>query len=321
MVLTFVEHDHGTLAPASAEAAALAGQLARQLGESVEAVAFGDVDGLCEQLGRAGVARLHQVADDQYSPETWGDTLRQLWEAVAASAVVAPASDRGNEVMAQAAARARLPLAANCRDVEAVADAPWPLTRVRAGGLLWEDAELEADVKLLTAATGVFAPADSGAGPAEVVEFTAKHDADMPRSRLVEQVDREEGVSLATAAVVVSGGRGVGSAEGFAPLEELAALLGGAVGCSRVVTNNGWRPHSDQVGQTGTKVNPRLYIACGISGATQHWVGCMGAKTILAVNVDAEAPMVTRAAYAVIGDAGEVVSAIVEEVNKRSYAA
>jgi len=109
----------------------------------------------------------------------------------------------------------------------------------------------------------------------------------------------------------------VGSPEGFAPLEELADLLSGVVGCSRVVTNNGWRPHSDQVGQTGTVIAPDLYIACGISGAIQHWVGMMASKTIIAINTDAEAPMVTKADYAVVGDLSQIVPAIVAEVRAR----
>ena len=105
------------------------------------------------------------------------------------------------------------------------------------------------------------------------------------------------GVSLADADVVVSGGRGVGSAEGFSVIEELAALLGAAVGCSRAVTSAGWRPHSDQVGQTGTKISPEIYIACGISGATQHMAGCKGAKRLLAINPDGEASIFARADY------------------------
>jgi electron transfer flavoprotein alpha subunit len=117
--------------------------------------------------------------------------------------------------------------------------------------------------------------------------------------------------------VVISGGRGVGSGDGFAPLEELAELLGGVVGCSRVVTNSGWRPHSDQVGQTGTVVAPELYIACGISGAVQHWVGMMNAKHVLAINTDPEAPMVTRADWAVVADLHAVVPAINEEIRRR----
>ncbi|MGB8880647.1 MAG: FAD-binding protein, partial [Solirubrobacteraceae bacterium] len=124
------------------------------------------------------------------------------------------------------------------------------------------------------------------------------------------------GVSLADADVVVSGGRGVGSAEGFVVIEELAALLGGAVGCSRAVTSAGWRPHTDQVGQTGTKVSPSLYIACGISGATQHMAGCKGAKKLLAINPDAEASIFASADYAVFGDLHEVVPAISAEIRK-----
>jgi electron transfer flavoprotein alpha subunit len=124
-------------------------------------------------------------------------------------------------------------------------------------------------------------------------------------------------VSLAEAKVVVSGGRGVGSKEGFAIIEELAGLLGGAVGCSRVVTSAGWRPHSDQVGQTGTKIAPELYIACGISGATQHMAGCKAAKRILAINSDAEAPIMSNADYAVVGDLKEIVPAISAEIRKQ----
>ena len=124
------------------------------------------------------------------------------------------------------------------------------------------------------------------------------------------------GISLADAKVVVSGGRGVGSAESFAIIEELAALLGGAVGCSRVVTSAGWRPHSDQVGQTGTKVAPDLYVACGISGATQHIAGCRGAKKMLVINDDPEAPILGHADYAVIGDLHEIVPAISAELRK-----
>jgi electron transfer flavoprotein alpha subunit len=124
------------------------------------------------------------------------------------------------------------------------------------------------------------------------------------------------GVSLSDAEVVVSGGRGVGSSDGFSVLEELASLLGGAVGCSRAVTSAGWRPHTDQVGQTGTKVSPELYIACGISGATQHMAGCKGAKRLLAINPDGEASIFASADYAVIGDLHEVVPAISAEIRK-----
>jgi electron transfer flavoprotein alpha subunit len=148
--------------------------------------------------------------------------------------------------------------------------------------------------------------------------WTPKLDEKAFRVRLIPEVEADSGkISLALARVVVGGGRGVGSAEGFAALEELATYLGGAVGCSRAVTSLGWRPHADQVGQTGTRIAPDLYIACGISGAIQHMVGCRAAKHILAINTDASAPIVAQADYAVIGDVQKVLAAVNAEIRKR----
>jgi electron transfer flavoprotein alpha subunit len=164
----------------------------------------------------------------------------------------------------------------------------------------------------------VAAAAADGGGPPDVDAFTPTlDDADL-RVRVAERMSEGTGggVSLADAPVVVSGGRGAGSAEGFAPIEELAALLGGAVGCSRAVTIAGWRPHTDQVGQTGTKIAPEIYIACGISGATQHMAGCRGARRILAINSDPEASIMLHADYAVIGNLHEVLPAVSAAVRK-----
>ena len=192
---------------------------------------------------------------------------------------------------------------------------------MRWGGSLIETAEVDADVRLLTVAHHAVAaaPAESPAA-AMARPFDAALDPDVARCAVIERVERAAGVTLATAGVVVGGGRGVGSAEGFAELEELAGLLGGVVGCSRVVTNNGWRNHTDQVGQTGTRIAPEIYIACGISGAIQHWVGAMSSKRILAINTDPNANLVTKADYAVIGDLHEVVPAITAEIRRRTVA-
>jgi electron transfer flavoprotein alpha subunit len=185
------------------------------------------------------------------------------------------------------------------------------VTRVRWGGSLLEHARVDATVTLLTVQPHAVA-AEAGADGAPAAEaFTPALSEAALAVRVVERVGAATGgISLADAKVVVSGGRGAGSAEGFAPVEELAALLGGAVGCSRAVTMAGWRPHTDQVGQTGTKIAPDLYVACGISGATQHMAGCKGAKRILAINADREAPILASADYAVIGDMHEVLPAI-----------
>ncbi|MFY9889297.1 MAG: FAD-binding protein, partial [Streptosporangiaceae bacterium] len=132
-----------------------------------------------------------------------------------------------------------------------------------------------------------------------------------------ESAEQSAGMSLATARVVVGGGRGVGGPEGFAALEELAGLLGGVVGVSRVVTSQGWRPHRQQVGQTGTKISPELYLACGISGAIQHMAGCLSARHIVVVNTDPDAPIIAHAEYAVIGDLSDVIPALVAAIRSR----
>ena len=178
---------------------------------------------------------------------------------------------------------------------------------------------LDAPVHFATLRPGAPAPSETApVAETRVRVVVPDLDASVPRARLVERRPRAAGMTLASAPVVVAGGRGVGSAEGYAVLEELAGLVGGVVGCSRVATNNGWRPHSDQVGLTGTRISPDLYLACGISGATQHWVGCMNARAILAVNTDPEAPMVTRATWAVIGDVHAVLPAVVAEIRRRT---
>jgi electron transfer flavoprotein alpha subunit len=175
---------------------------------------------------------------------------------------------------------------------------------------------MAAQLPIMSAALHAYA-VPAAASEAPVTEFAPELGPEAARTRIVDRVQGALGITLTTAPVVVSGGRGVGSEEGFAAIEELAELLGAAVGCSRVVTNQGWRPHADQVGQTGKRVAPDLYIACGISGAIQHWVGMQAAKHVLAINTDPDAPMVTKADYAVIGDLHEIVPAIVEELRRR----
>jgi electron transfer flavoprotein alpha subunit len=276
---------------------------ARAYDAEVDAIAFGAAPAI------TGVRTLHVAEVDGYAPQAWARTIAQLSPAT----VVAAGTDRGNEVLAHAAVMTGGVFAANC--VRASGD---EVVRQRWGGSLLEEARLHGDVKLMTVALHAVAP-ESVAGEPAVEAFTPElRDEDLV-ARVVERVDTSTaGLSLAEAPVVVSGGRGVGSPEGFAPLEELADLLGGAVGCSRAVTMAGWRSHTDQVGQTGTKIAPDLYIPCGISGATQHMAGCKGAKKLLAINSDPEAPIMATADYAVIGDVAEVVPAITAELRRVS---
>ncbi len=320
MILGLIEHNQGKLNAQSLEMLTLARNLAEAGGAALHAVLIGtEAEPIVSELGKYGVHTVHLAQHDaltDYAPAAWAASIVQLAETERPSAILAAGTDRGNEVMAHVAARLNQPLAANVTAV--VPGDDYQVTRVRWGGSLLEDAWLKGSPKLMTVAPLVIAAAETDtAEQAALQPFTPTLDEKDLRVRVVDRVQPEgDKVTLGEARVVVGGGRGVGSAEGFAVLQELADLLGGAVGGSRVVTNLGWRPHADQVGQTGTRIAPDLYIACGISGAIQHWVGCKGSKHILAINTDPEAPMVTKAEYAVIADLHEVLPALIEEIRQ-----
>jgi electron transfer flavoprotein alpha subunit len=268
--------------------------------------------------GATTAHQAHHAALVDFGPEAWGESVAQIVRNITPQVVIGCGTERGHEVIAQVAARLDLPASMNCTEFDTSFDGTQPLqvTRARWGGSLLENAALDAPIKLVTLANHTVEPVEAPSNVAIAVVDVAL-DATVLHSFVRDRVERVAGVTLATAPVVVSGGRGVGSAEAFGPLEELAGLLGGIVGCSRAVTNNGWRNHTDQVGQTGTRIAPDIYIACGISGAIQHWVGAMASKNILAINTDREANIVTKAGYAVIGDLHKIVPAISAEILRR----
>lgn len=327
-LLVVLEHDRGAMAEAAREALAFGRGLAESLGADMEALLIGSDDpALVAEAGAYGAAAVHTVMNPvlgDFGPEAWGETVARVAGKITPAAVLAGGSERSNEVMAQAAARLDLPLVSNCTAINpSGSDGPggsdgWSITRIQWGGSLLEDVTLAAALPLITCGLHAVAaePLPAPVSPT-VAGLEIDLDPALARTVVKDRVVLEAGVTLPTAPVVVGGGRGVGSADGFGPLEELAGLLGGRVGCSRAVTNNGWRPHSDQVGQTGTRIAPEIYIASGISGAIQHWVGAMGSKHILAVNTDPEANMVTKADWAVIGDLHEVIPAISAEIRRR----
>jgi electron transfer flavoprotein alpha subunit len=326
-ILAFVELGTGDAAGeadrVSLETLGLARSLAAALGGApVEALLIGPAAGaVVAGLGAHGVATVHVVSDDSiaaaYAPPAWGAALAELATARGATVVIGPGTDRGAEVLAHAAARLGMPLAANVLSV--APGASWSLTRQRWAGSLLEDAALDAPIRCLTMAPHAVGVEERAGSPAAIVVPFAPEvsPADLAVRVTGHEAPAAGTVSLADAKVVVGGGRGVGSAAAFSEIEELAGLLGGAVGVSRAVTSNGWRPHTEQVGQTGLRIAPDLYIACGISGAIQHIVGCKAAKRILAINTDAESPIMALADYAVIGDLHAIVPAISTEIRRR----
>jgi len=291
----------------------------------VAAVVFGPAGSVpVADLSAYGVADAYAVESPLmtgYAPQAWARALAGLAARLSATAVVAAGTDHGHEVMAHLGAITGLPMAANCVSAAPAGRGRFRLVRHRWAGSLLEDAVLDAEPALLTVAVDAVAAAE-----ADVPVTTTVHGHDPePRDadlvvRATESAGRSAGMSLATARVVVGGGRGVGGPDGFGVLEELAGLLGGVVGVSRVVTSEGWRPHKQQVGQTGTRISPELYLACGISGAIQHMAGCLSAKHIVAVNTDPDAPIIAHADYAVIGDLNQVIPALIAAIRARGTA-
>lgn len=326
MILVLVETDPAAgdgLDLLSAEALTFARGLAA--GGDVQALVVGPHPAAAPGgLAAHGVSAVHHADDERlaaYAAAAWAAAVVDRAGATGAAAVLAAASPRGNEVLAHVAARLDVAMAANAVTAD-LADGTVVVRRQVMGGAALEEVHLPAAAgapAVLTMAGHAVDPAPAAApsAPSVTAFAPALTDAD-----LVARVVRSEPVvndsgALTTSRVVVGAGRGVGGADQFGDLLELTELLGGALGVSRVVTSLGWRPHHEQVGQTGSRVAPDLYLACGISGAIQHWAGMSSAKTIIAINTDAEAPMVTKAHYAVIGDLHEVVPAVNAEIRKR----
>ena len=317
-VLVLVEIIDGAPDRLSLEALRFAGSI----GGPIEAAVIGapGIEAAAAGLGAYGVASVHLVEDERLAAYAAAASASGLAAVIASgsfAAVVAPGSERGTEILAHVAARSGAPMAANV-----VAIQPgdrWKVTRQRWAGSLLEEAWLDGEPRLLTVAAHAVPAAEASAGgwsTAVVRVDAAIGDADL-RARISGiETTASDRVSLAEAKVVVGGGRGLGSAGAFAMLDELATLLGGAVGVSRVATSLGWRPHAEQIGQTGTRIAPDIYIACGISGAIQHVVGCKAAKRILVINTDPDAPIFGRATYAVIGDVHQIVPAIMAEIRR-----
>jgi electron transfer flavoprotein alpha subunit len=324
MILLCLETDQAGVVETSLEAVAFARSLSEAGGGvAIRAAVFGQVpEGVAGQLAAHGVDEVHHVTGEAFgtfSGAAWASALQGLRERTGSVVVAAGGSPRGNEVIAHLAARLDAPMAANV--VSFAGLAPFVVTRQVVGGAALEEMRLDQRPALLTVAGHAWT-AQPAAAPAqatwheEAVEVAATDLA--ARIVSVGQKEDDHSGALKSARVVVGAGRGAGGPGGFDGVAELAELLGGAVGVSRVVTSLGWRPHHEQVGQTGSRISPELYIPCGISGAIQHWAGCASSKTILAINTDPEAPMVTKANYAVIGDMHEVVPAIVEELRRRA---
>ena len=327
MILVLVETEGDAVSEISLETVAFARALSAEGGGIlIRAVLVGELpaapEAIAAELGAHGVGEVHHVAGEPfeaYAGAAWAAAVQELQQETGSVVVLAAGSPRGNEVLAHVAARLDVPMAANA--VSFAGLAPFVVTRQVVGGAALEEMQLGSRPAILTVAghSWTASTAESPLEPTWHERTPEIAPADLV-ARVVAKGAKEPDHSgdLKSARVVVGAGRGAGGPDGFDGVLTLAELLGGTVGVSRVVTSLGWRPHHEQVGQTGSRIAPDLYVACGISGAIQHWTGCASSKTILAINTDAEAPMVTKADYAVIGDMHEVLPAVIEELRRRS---
>ena len=314
-ILVYAELNQGTLAPTSLELMALA----RELGD-VEAVALGGgAKAAAATLGKHGAKVVHvneDAAFDDFVAEPAADALAALYKEQAPDLILFGFTPDSREVAGRLAARLEVGLISNAGNVLATGGAFVAKVPYFGGAKL---ASMKANKKpaIVLVRPKSFEAAEVG-GSAEVKDLTVSIDAGSKRAHITERVvEASEKVKLEDAKIVISGGRGLGGPDNFPLLEELANALGGAVGASRAVVDAGWVPYSMQVGQTGKSVRPRVYIAVGISGAMQHTVGMKASKVIIAINKDAEAPIMKMADLGVVGDALKIVPALTAAVKAK----
>jgi electron transfer flavoprotein alpha subunit len=316
--LVFVEHHEGEAAKGSlgvlAKAASLGGEVAAAvLGEGAGAVAAG--------LGVHGAARVHAAEDaalDSPLPQPRVDVLARLIADDGYDTVLFGASVLAADVAAGLAARLEAGLNWDLVDLELRDGDTLVGRRPALGDSILVDVGWKGTPRLALFRSGAFDPAPGNGGSAEVAAAPVEVEDFSQATRMLEQAHEESsGPSIEDADVIVAGGRGLGEAANFSLVEELATALGGAVAATRAVVDAGWYPYAAQVGQTGKSVSPKLYVACGISGAIQHKVGMQGSGTIVAINKDPNAPIFEYADLAVVGDLHEIVPKLTELVRER----
>jgi electron transfer flavoprotein alpha subunit len=321
-VLAVVEQRDGSVKRVSEEVVTAARKVADGIGGEVDALVIGGpgVGEAAKSLGEYGADRVLAVEADaltSYNPEGYTDALTERAKAEDYFAVLFAATAAGRDLAPRLATRLDVPMASEATELE-VEGGELVITRPVYAGKAFAEVTLEGTPRVVTLRQNVFRPEES---PREAALETVSADVDPSSWKVRVREVRAAGgdaLDVAEAPVVVSGGRGLKGPENWHLLEELAGALGQAcaLGASRAVVDAGWRPHAEQVGQTGKTVSPQLYFAVAISGAIQHLAGMRTASTIVAINKDPDAPIFKIADYGIVGDAFEVVPKLTEEIRK-----
>ncbi len=311
------EQRDGALRKVSFELASTARKLADQLGDEVGAVLCGSgVEAMAAELGKYGVDKVY-VADDAalepYSTGGYATVIAKVVKENDPAILLLGASALGKDLSSALVGKLATGMATDCTDVK-IDGGKLLAIRPMYAGKCFGEVVVSGSPQMASLRPNVFTIVEN-AKAAQVIKIDAA--VGDVKAKVVEVQKEAAGkIDVAEANVIVSGGRGMKGPEGYGILEELAALLGAAVGASRAAVDAGWRPQSDQVGQTGKVVSPNLYIACGISGAIQHLAGMSSSKFIVAINKDAEAPIFQKADYGVVDDLFKVVPEVTKEVKK-----
>ncbi len=313
------EQRDGAFRKISFELASTARKLADQLGEEVCAVLCGSgIEGIAGQLGKYGVDRVYVADSPALEPYTTDAHAAAVAKAVKENdpaILFLGASTQGKDLSGRLVGKLATGLATDCTDVR-IADGKLVAVRPMYAGKCFGEISILAFPQMATLRPNVF-PIVENAKAGAVVKFDPALDAGQLKTKVIEvQKDTSGKVDLTEANFIVSGGRGMKGPEGYAILEELAAVLGATVGASRAAVDAGWRPQSDQVGQTGKIVSANLYIACGISGAIQHLAGMSSSKVVVAINKDPEAPIFTKADYGIVDDLFKIVPELTKACRK-----
>ncbi len=314
-VFAITEQRDGELRKVSFEVVSEGRRLADGLGTDLTAVILGSgVEGFGDELKKCGPDKI-LVADDpalaDYTTDAYTNVLTELIQASDPAVIIMGASAQGKDLAGRLAARLDAGVAMDCVGIK-IDNGKLTYTRPMFGGKILADVEIEGNPQIVAVRPNVMNISEVSKNC--VTEKPAVQVGEIKSKVIEKKMETGDKIELTEADIIVSGGRGTGG--NYAAVEALAKELGAAVGASRSAVDEGWRPHSDQVGQTGKTVSPTLYIACGISGAIQHLAGMSTSKYIVAINKDEEAPIFSKADYGIVGDLFEVVPALTEEVKK-----
>ncbi len=314
-ILVFAEQCDGVLRKSTFEAIGLA----KALGGEVHVLLAGNaIAPLAGDLGAHGAAVVHTVEDPRlalYWSEGYAAAVDQAIAETSPDLILLIATALGKDLAPRVAARRGLPMLTDCVSLVA-ADGTWEAVKSMYGGKVFTTLRASRTPAVATVRPGAY-PVPAAESPAPRVAALAVALPAQERARVIERVRKEEGqLDVQEADVIVSGGRGLKEPKNFGLIEQLASVLGAAVGASRAAVDAGWIDHAHQVGQTGKTVSPKLYIAVGISGAIQHLAGMRTAKCIVAVNKDPDAPIFGVADYGIVGDLFKVLPVMVEEIRK-----